>query len=51
MCRLIGHSYRIVSQNKSVHEKQELAKHEYDELRVYRCKRCGKEIIQEEHYQ
>lgn len=50
-CLLFGHSYQIKSQTKSVNEKRELAKHEYDELRVYRCKRCGKEIIQEEHYQ
>ncbi|UCG01397.1 MAG: hypothetical protein JSW11_17480 [Candidatus Heimdallarchaeota archaeon] len=50
-CMMFGHAYRIISSEKSVIEKKELAKHEYDELRVYKCKRCGKEIIQEEHYQ
>lgn len=48
---MFGHAYRIISQTKSVDTKKELAKHEYDELRIYKCKHCGKEIIQEEHYQ
>ena len=50
-CLILGHDYQIISQEKSTYEKQELARHEYDELRVYKCKRCGKEIVQEEHYQ
>ncbi|MHA2245971.1 MAG: hypothetical protein ACXADY_13495 [Candidatus Hodarchaeales archaeon] len=50
-CLLIGHAYRSVSKGKSVIEKKELAKHEYDEFSVYKCRRCGKEIAQEEFYQ
>lgn len=50
-CFLFGHAYRAVSKEKSVIEKKELAKHEYDEFCVYECRRCGKKIAQEESYQ
>ncbi|MFX0087307.1 MAG: hypothetical protein ACFFAU_16775 [Candidatus Hodarchaeota archaeon] len=51
ICLLIGHRYKPISDNKSVARKKELAKHEFDEIRNYKCQRCGKKITQEEHYQ
>ena len=50
-CLVFGHAYRTISKEKSVTAKKELAKHEYDEFSVYKCRRCGKEIAQEESYQ
>ncbi|MHA2305272.1 MAG: hypothetical protein ACXACU_07740 [Candidatus Hodarchaeales archaeon] len=51
ICLLLGHKYKPISNKKSTAGKRELAKHEYDEIREYQCQRCGKKIIQEEHYQ
>lgn len=51
ICLLIGHRYKPISYEKSVAEKKELDKHEFDEVRIYQCNRCGKKITQEEHYQ
>ncbi|MFX1283591.1 MAG: hypothetical protein ACFFB5_08045 [Promethearchaeota archaeon] len=50
-CLIFGHSFRLISQKQSIITKGEFAKHEYDEFRVYKCQRCGKEIAQEEYYQ
>ena len=51
ICLLVGHKFKPISNEKSTAEKRELAKHEYDEIRIYQCQRCGKSITQEEHYQ
>jgi hypothetical protein len=51
ICLLIGHKYKPIPGEKSVAEKRELAKHEFDEICIYQCQRCGKKITQEEHYQ
>ena len=51
ICIIVGHKFKPISNEKSTTEKRELAKHEYDEIRIYQCQRCGKRITQEEHYQ
>ena len=51
ICLIVGHKFKPISNEKSTAEKRELAKHEYDEIRIYQCQRCGKRITQEEHYQ
>ncbi|MFX0174493.1 MAG: hypothetical protein ACFE9L_21660 [Candidatus Hodarchaeota archaeon] len=50
-CLIFGHSYKPISIERATITKGRYSKHEYDEFTIYKCTRCNKEILQEEHHQ